>query len=228
MSKKIEKKSKKKKEKKALSKNAKENIIITLGLVLFVIIISLVVYFVLRTNNPDAFKSEEELYEEELQKLMDEYNNYLNANNTQEEETVTNNGTFSVYVDDIYVEGKLPKMMREKFYIECYESGLINIYSKYTYALSQTKYGKPQGIILRIRIAKDDMIDEFEAEEGEYTLITKVNDYNVLYNIPNTIEYLEDDDISRSNYEKLSKYREEIIESIKASQNEEGVLNVIS
>ena len=48
----------------------------------------------------------------------------------------------------------------------------------------------------------------------KYNLITKINNYSIVYIIPSTTEYLEDDDISKSNYEKLAKYREEIIKSI--------------
>ena len=206
-----------------LSKNAKENIIITLGLLLFLIVIILCVYFVLKNNNPNAFKSKDELYNELLQNMILSQNN----DNIKTEEDIVNDGTFSVYVDNIYVEGKLPRMMKEKFYIECFEDGLINIYSKYTYALSKSKYDSVKGIILKIRIAKDDMLDKIKENEGEYNIITKINDYNIISIIPNTIEYIKEDDVSVSNYNKLVKYRDEIIKSIIVKDNPEGIKNFI-
>ena len=206
-----------------LSKNAKENIIIALGLLLFLIVIILCVYFVLKNNNPNAFKSKDELYNELLQNMILSQNN----DNIKTEEDIVNDGTFSVYVDNIYVEGKLPRMMKEKFYIECFEDGLINIYSKYTYALSKSKYDSVKGIILKIRIAKDDMLDKIKENEGEYNIITKINDYNIISIIPNTIEYIKEDDVSVSNYNKLVKYRDEIIKSIIVKDNPEGIKNFI-
>ena len=203
-----------------LSKNTKENIIIGLGLILFIVIISIVVYYVIRTNNPDSFKTEQELYEDMLANMISEYNKSQMA---EEEDKTKNDGTFSVLVDNILLEGKLPKTMKSKYYIECYKNGLINIYSKYTYALSQTKYNEPKGIVLQIMLATDDILKAIEEEGEKYNLITKINNYSIVYIIPSTIEYLEDDDISKSNYEKLAKYREEIIKSIIVKENEEEI-----
>ena len=200
-----------------LSKNAKENIIIGIGLILFIVIISIVVYYVIRTNNPDSFKTEQELYEDMLANMIDE------NKKTEEEDKNKNNGTFSVLVDNIFLEGKLPKNMKSKYYIECYRNGLINIYSKYTYALSQTKYNEPKGIVLQILVATDDILKSIEEEGEKYNLITKINKYSIVYVIPSTTEYLEDDEVSKSNYEKLAKYREEIIKSITVKENEEEV-----
>ncbi len=209
-----------------LSINSKENIIIGLGLILFIVIISIVVYYVIRTNNPDSFKTEQELYEDMLANMISEYNESQMA---EEEDKTKNDGTFSVLVDNILLEGKLPKTMKSKYYIECYKNGLINIYSKYTYALSQTKYNEPKGIVLQIMLATDDILKAIEEEGDKYTVITKIKDYSIIYIIPDDIQYLEEDDISRSNYDKLAKYRDEIIKSVtvKDITEEENKSNVI-
>ena len=147
----------------------------------------------------------------------------------KKEDIKTDDGTFSVLADNILVEGKLPKSMKSKYYIECYANGLVNIYSKYTYALSQTKYNEPKGIILQIMIANDKLLKDIEEEGDKYTVITKIKDYSIIYIIPDDIQYLEEDDISRSNYDKLAKYRDEIIKSItvKDITEEENKSNVI-
>ena len=204
-----------------LSQNAKENILIVIGLILFIIIVCFVVYIILKINNPGAFKSDEKLYEELLANMITEYNK--ETTQVENTEKSVNDGTFSVYVDNIYVEGKLPRMMKEKFYIECYESGIINIYSKYTYALSQTKYGVPKGIVLQIMIINNEALKDIEEDNKVFEVITKINDYSIIYIIPSEIEYIEEDDVSRSNYEKLARYRDEIIESIVARESEEGI-----
>ena len=201
-----------------VSDEVTENIIITLVLILFLVIVSVVVIYVIRVNNPSSFKSDEELYEEALANLIEGYNMDKNKESEKEEDIIIDDGSFSVLADNIFVEGKLPKTMKSKYYIECYTNGLVNIYSKYTYALSQTKYGEPKGIILQIMIADDKLLKDIEEEGDKYTVITKIKDYSVIYIIPDDIQYLEEDDVSRSNYEKLSKYRDEIIESITAKE----------
>ena len=45
-----------------LSDEVTENIIITLVLILFLVIVCVVVIYVIRVNNPNSFKSDEELY----------------------------------------------------------------------------------------------------------------------------------------------------------------------
>lgn len=212
-----------------LSDEVTENIIITLVLILFLVIVCVVVIYVIRVNNPNSFKSDEELYEEALANLIEGYNMDTNKATEKKEDIKTDDGTFSVLADNILVEGKLPKSMKSKYYIECYANGLVNIYSKYTYALSQTKYNEPKGIILQIMIANDKLLKDIEEEGDKYTVITKIKDYSIIYIIPDDIQYLEEDDISRSNYDKLAKYRDEIIKSItvKDITEEENKSNVI-
>ena len=69
-------------------------------------------------------------------------------------------------------------------------------------------------------IVKDDALKVVKDEEGDYTIIDKIDDFNIIYVIPKDIEYLEDDETSISNYTRLSSYREEIINSIKVSKEE--------
>ena len=92
-----------------LSDEVTENIIISLVLILFLVIVCVVVIYVIRVNNPNSFKSEEELYEEVLANLIEDYNKGFQSDDIEQEETKTDKGTFSVLVDNILVEGKLPK-----------------------------------------------------------------------------------------------------------------------
>ena len=108
--------------------------------------------------------------------------------------------------------------MKSKFHIECFEDWLINIYSKYTYAIAKTDYGYAKGVILKIRVIKDSDLSKVPEEEGEYTVIDKYEDYSIIAIVPKGIEYFENDEISKDNYEELSKYRQEIIDSVKVEE----------
>ena len=78
-------------------------------------------------------------------------------------------------------------------------------------------------------IANDKLLKDIEEEGDKYTVITKIKDYSIIYIIPDDIQYLEEDDISRSNYDKLAKYRDEIIKSVtvKDITEEENKSNAI-
>ena len=205
-----------KKEKKKISEiinsnSFLNNTILVLGLILFVLIIIMLVYFVLKTKNPNAFKTEDEI-------LFEEFQNYVAEQERAKAEAAKNDGTFSVHFNDITVKGSLPKRVKSKFHIECFEDGLINIYSKYTYAIAKTDYGYAKGVILKIRVIKDSDLSKVPEEEGEYTVIDKYEDYSIIAIVPKGIEYFENDEISKDNYEELSKYRKEIIDSVKVEE----------
>ena len=187
------------------------NTILVLGLILFILIIIMLVYFVLKTKNPDAFKTEDEI-------LFEEFQNFVAEQEKAKAEAAKNNGTFSVHFNDITVKGSLPKKVKSKFYIECFDDGLINIYSKYTYAIAKTDYGYAKGVILKIRVIKDSDLSKVPEEEGEYTVIDKYEDYSIIAIVPKGKEYFENDEISKDNYEELSKYRQEIIDSVKVEE----------
>lgn len=187
------------------------NTILVLGLILFILIIIMLVYFVLKTKNPDAFKTEDEI-------LFEEFQNFVAEQEKAKAEAAKNDGTFSVHFNDITVKGSLPKRVKSKFYIECFDDGLINIYSKYTYAIAKTDYGYAKGVILKIRVIKDSDLSKVPEEEGEYTVIDKYEDYSIIAIVPKGKEYFENDEISKDNYEELSKYRQEIIDSVKVEE----------
>lgn len=187
------------------------NTILVLGLILFILIIIMLVYFVLKTKNPDAFKTEDEI-------LFEEFQNFVAEQEKAKAEAAKNDGTFSVHFNDITVKGSLPKRVKSKFYIECFDDGLINIYSKYTYAIAKTNYGYAKGVILKIRVIKDSDLSKVPEEEGEYTVIDKYEDYSIIAIVPKGKEYFENDEISKDNYEELSKYRQEIIDSVKVEE----------
>ena len=187
------------------------NTILVLGLILFILIIIMLVYFVLKTKNPDAFKTEDEI-------LFEEFQNYVAEQEKAKAEAAKNDGTFSVHFNDITVKGSLPKRVKSKFYIECFDDGLINIYSKYTYAIAKTDYGYAKGVVLKIRVIKDSDLSKVPEEEGEYTVIDKYEDYSIIAIVPKGKEYFENDEISKDNYEELSKYRQEIIDSVKVEE----------
>lgn len=187
------------------------NTILVLGLILFILIIIMLVYFVLKTKNPDAFKTEDEI-------LFEEFQNFVAEQEKAKAEAAKNDGTFSVHFNDITVKGSLPKKVKSKFYIECFDDGLINIYSKYTYAIAKTDYGYAKGVILKIRVIKDSDLSKVPEEEGEYTVIDKYEDYSIIAIVPKGKEYFENDEISKDNYEELSKYRQEIIDSVKVEE----------
>ena len=187
------------------------NTILVLGLILFILITIMLVYFVLKTKNPDAFKTEDEI-------LFEEFQNFVEEQEKAKAEAAKNDGTFSVHFNDITVKGSLPKRVKSKFYIECFDDGLINIYSKYTYAIAKTDYGYAKGVILKIRVIKDSDLSKVPEEEGEYTVIDKYEDYSIIAIVPKGKEYFENDEISKDNYEELSKYRQEIIDSVKVEE----------
>lgn len=187
------------------------NTILVLGLILFILIIIMLVYFVLKTKNPDAFKTEDEI-------LFEEFQNFVAEQEKAKAEAAKNDGTFSVHFNDITIKGSLPKRVKSKFYIECFDDGLINIYSKYTYAIAKTDYGYAKGVILKIRVIKDSDLSKVPEEEGEYTVIDKNEDYSIIAIVPKGKEYFENDEISKDNYEELSKYRQEIIDSVKVEE----------
>ena len=171
----------------------------------------MLVYFVLKTKNPDAFKTEDEI-------LFEEFQNFVAEQEKAKAEAAKNDGTFSVHFNDITIKGSLPKRVKSKFYIECFDDGLINIYSKYTYAIAKTDYGYAKGVILKIRVIKDSDLSKVPEEEGEYTVIDKYEDYSIIAIVPKGKEYFENDEISKDNYEELSKYRQEIIDSVKVEE----------
>ena len=118
--------------------------------------------------------------------------------------------------------------MESKFYLECFDDASINIYSKYTYALSKSRdYEEEKGIILTIRIVKEEDLPRVEELEGKYAIIVKIDDYQVIAVVPKTTQYITDDDVSKSNYDRLSQYRQEIIDSVTVTKVEDGVENTI-
>ena len=219
MSKKKHKETNNKIKKKELSQDTKINLIITIGVILFILFIFFLVYLVIIDSNPNAFKNENEI------------KNELVTNTSEddiEKEQLATTPTFNLVAEDISISGKLPKLMESKFYLECFDDGSINIYSKYTYALSKSRnYEKEKGIILTIRIVKEEDLPRVEELEGKYTIIGEMNDYIIIAVEPKSIQYIRDDDISKSNYERLSAYRQEIIDSITITEAEEGIENTI-
>ena len=90
-----------KKEKKKISEiinsnSFLNNTILVLGLILFVLIIIILVYFVLKTKNPNAFKTEDEI-------LFEEFQNYVAEQERAKADAAKNDGTFSVHFNDITV-----------------------------------------------------------------------------------------------------------------------------
>lgn len=219
MSKKKHKETNNKIKKKELSQDTKINLIITIGVILFILFVFFLVYLVIIDSNPNAFKNENEI------------KNELVTNTSEddiEKEQLATTPTFNLVAEDISISGKLPKLMESKFYLECFDDGSINIYSKYTYALSKSRnYEKEKGIILTIRIVKEEDLPRVEELEGKYTIIGEMNDYIIIAVEPKSIQYIRDDDISKSNYERLSAYRQEIIDSITITEAEEGIENTI-
>ena len=219
MSKKKHKETNNKIKKKELSQDTKINLIITIGVILFILFIFFLVYLVIIDSNPNAFKNENEI------------KNELVTNTSEddiEKEQLATTPTFNLIAEDISISGKLPKLMESKFYLECFDDGSINIYSKYTYALSKSRnYEKEKGIILTIRIVKEEDLPRVEELEGKYTIVGEMNDYIIIAVEPKSIQYIRDDDISKSNYERLSAYRQEIIDSITITEAEEGIENTI-
>lgn len=220
MSKKKHKETNNKIKKKELSQDTKINLIITIGVILFILFIFFLVYLVIIDSNPNAFKNENEI------------KNELVTNTSEddiEKEQLATKPTFNLVAEDISISGKLPKLMESKFYLECFDDGSINIYSKYTYALSKSRnYEKEKGIILTIRIVKEEDLPRVEELEGKYTIVGEMNDYIIIAVEPKSIQYIRDDDISKSNYERLSAYRQEIIDSITITEAEEGIENIIA
>ena len=203
--------------KKELSQDTKINLIITIGVILFILFIFFLVYLVIIDSNPNAFKNE----------IKNELVTNTSENDIKKEQLATT-PTFNLVAEDISISGKLPKLMESKFYLECFNDGSINIYSKYTYALSKSRnYEKEKGIILTIRIVKEEDLPRVEKLEGKYTIIGEMNDYIIIAVEPKSIQYIRDDDISKSNYERLSAYRQEIIDSITITEAEEGIENTI-
>lgn len=213
--------------KKVISNNTKENIYIAIGLIIFTIIVILCIYFVLRANNPDAFEKEDEILIKNKNSEEGHITNNSFTNSTNQAKNIIENGTFALLAENIYIKGNVPKTIASKFHIECYEDGTIEIYSRYTYNLSEAKNLDIKGLILKIMIVKDDILKLVESEEGNYEIIKKIDEYNIIYIVPENIEYIEDDDISRSNYDRLSKYRKEIIESITVTKEDLDIENTI-
>ena len=220
MSKKKHKETNNKIKKKELSQDTKINLIITIGVILFILFIFFLVYLVIIDSNPNAFKNENEI------------KNELVTNTSEddiEKEQLATTPTFNLVAGDISISGKLTELMESKFYLECFDDGSINIYSKYTYALSKSRnYEKEKGIILTIRIVKEEDLPRVEELEGKYTIVGEMNDYIIIAVEPKSIQYIRDDDISKSNYERLSAYRQEIIDSITITEAEEGIENTIA
>lgn len=196
-------------------KEFKENLIVSICLLIFIILIVILIYFLLQKNN-------NHIYEEASE------NKITNSVSNTSNELAKENGSFELLAGNIYIRGNVPKTIANKFYIECLSDGTINIYSKYTYNLSYAKYENIKGLILKIMIVKDDALKVVKDEEGDYTIIDKIDDFNIIYVIPKDIEYLEDDETSISNYTRLSSYREEIINSIKVSKEEISLDNTVN
>lgn len=206
-------------ENKKMSQDTKVNLIITLGVILFILVICFLVYLVIIDNNPNAFKDENEITNNTIT---------TTATDDAEKEQLSTTPNFNLVAENISISGKLPKLMESKFYLECFDDASINIYSKYTYALSKSRdYEEEKGIILTIRIVKEEDLPRVEELEGKYAIIDKIDDYQVIAVVPKTTQYITDDDVSKSNYDRLSQYRQEIIDSVTVTKVEEGVENTI-
>lgn len=206
-------------ENKKMSQDTKVNLIITLGVILFILVICFLVYLVIIDNNPNAFKDENEITNNTITNT---------ATDDAEKEQLSTTPNFNLVAENISISGKLPKLMESKFYLECFDDASINIYSKYTYALSKSRdYEEEKGIILTIRIVKEEDLPRVEELEGKYTIIDKIDDYQVIAVVPKTTQYITDDDVSKSNYDRLSQYRQKIIDSVTVTKVEEGVENTI-
>lgn len=206
-------------ENKKMSQDTKVNLIITLGVILFILVICFLVYLVIIDNNPNAFKDENEITNNTIT---------TTATDDAEKEQLSTTPNFNLVAENISISGKLPKLMESKFYLECFDDASINIYSKYTYALSKSRdYEEEKGIILTIRIVKEEDLPRVEELEGKYAIIDKIDDYQVIAVVPKTTQYITDDDVSKSNYDRLSQYRQEIIDSVTVTKVEEGVENAI-
>lgn len=198
-------------------KEFKENLIVSICLLIFIILIGILIYFLLSNNNNHDHNHEEAIENQTTNTASNTTNNLTKEN-----------GSFELLAENIYIRGNVPKSLASKFHIECLSDGTINIYSKYTYNLSYVKYKNIKGLILKIMIVKDDALKVVKEEEGEYTIIEKIDDFNIIYVIPKDIEYLEDDETSISNYTRLSSYRKEIINSIKVSKEEISLDNTVN
>lgn len=206
-------------ENKKMSQDTKVNLIITLGVILFILVICFLVYLVIIDSNPNAFKDENEITNNTITNT---------ATDDAEKEQLSTTPNFNLVAENISISGKLPKLMESKFYLECFDDASINIYSKYTYALSKSRdYEEEKGIILTIRIVKEEDLPRVEELEGKYAIIDKIDDYQVIAVVPKTTQYITDDDVSKSNYDRLSQYRQEIIDSVTVTKVEEGVENTI-
>ena len=213
------KQSKTNSENKKMSQDTKVNLIITLGVILFILVICFLVYLVIIDSNPNAFKDENEITNNTIT---------TTATDDAEKEQLSTTPNFNLVAENISISGKLPKLMESKFYLECFDDASINIYSKYTYALSKSRdYEEEKGIILTIRIVKEEDLPRVEELEGKYAIIDKIDDYQVIAVVPKTTQYITDDDVSKSNYDRLSQYRQEIIDSVTVTKVEEGVENTI-
>ena len=206
-------------ENKKMSQDTKVNLIITLGVILFILVICFLVYLVIIDSNPNAFKDENEITNNTITNT---------ATDDAEKEQLSTTPNFNLVAENISISGKLPKLMESKFYLECFDDASINIYSKYTYALSKSRdYEEEKGIILTIRIVKEEDLPRVEELEGKYAIIDKIDDYQVIAVVPKTTQYITDDDVSKSNYDRLSQYRQEIIDSVTVTKVEDGVENTI-
>lgn len=206
-------------ENKKMSQDTKVNLIITLGVILFILVICFLVYLVIIDSNPNAFKDENEITNNTIT---------TTATDDAEKEQLSTTPNFNLVAENISISGKLPKLMESKFYLECFDDASINIYSKYTYALSKSRdYEEEKGIILTIRIVKEEDLPRVEELEGKYAIIDKIDDYQVIAVVPKTTQYITDDDVSKSNYDRLSQYRQEIIDSVTVTKVEDGVENTI-
>lgn len=213
------KQSKTNSENKKMSQDTKVNLIITLGVILFILVICFLVYLVIIDSNPNAFKDENEITNNTITNT---------ATDDAEKEQLSTTPNFNLVAENISISGKLPKLMESKFYLECFDDASINIYSKYTYALSKSRdYEEEKGIILTIRIVKEEDLPRVEELEGKYAIIDKIDDYQVIAVVPKTTQYITDDDVSKSNYDRLSQYRQEIIDSVTVTKVEDGVENTI-
>ena len=124
------KQSKTNSENKKMSQDTKVNLIITLGVILFILVICFLVYLVIIDSNPNAFKDENEITNNTIT---------TTATDDAEKEQLSTTPNFNLVAENISISGKLPKLMESKFYLECFDDASINIYSKYTYALSKSR-----------------------------------------------------------------------------------------
>lgn len=133
----------------------------------------------------------------------------------------TDDHNFTIQVGDYYVTGKIPNLVKNKFYIEPDTSEeKATFYSKYNYALSKMRnLDKTYGALFEIYIVRDEYKYQRLEKSNEKVVVLQAflgNQY-IVATVPKDNLYVEDDDVSKSNYDRLASYTDEIIDSIKVS-----------